>query len=253
MRTTLLIILLLMITGVGHTAETLDEANALFARANQAYEDEQFAEALTMYEELMAGEYGTGDVLANAGTAAWRTEDIGKAVLYYLRALKIEPGNERARENLAFVQPGTNVVEEESFFTLLRAWFAATSAWPWYVLFQISFVLLITGLVFAARTQPGTDSRIEWLGRSGGGVAASLVMGLIVFLHAEARQPQGDGVVVQDKAISRSGPALNYFEQLEIPAGTIIAFKSAPRNGWVEFRLRDGSTGFLPSDVVEAI
>ncbi len=249
---TLLVALALLLTSLV-CADPLAEANDLYSRANEAYEAQRYEEALELYERLAAGEYGTADVLANAGTAAWRTEDAGRAVLYYLRALRLDPGNERARENLAFVQPETNVVDGDSFFALLETWFASTPSLPWYVLFQAAFVLLVVAMTFAARSAPRTDVRADWLGRAGAGLMASIFFGTIVFLHGEARRPDGDAVVIRDKAVSRSGPATNYFEQLELPAGTVVTLKGAPRNGWVEFRLLDGSTGFLTTESVEPI
>lgn len=239
-------------TSASAAPQTLDEARAAFDDANAHYKEDRFAEALEGYLALEAAGFGTAEVLANAGNAYWRTGDTGHAVLQYVRALRVDPACELARENLRRVQPETNTVADDSFGTLLLAWFGSTPTMVWYALLEVAFALLVAAIALAGRAAPRTEARSGWLGRCALASVAVVVLAVLALVHHDARTVDGDGVLVQ-KTVSRSGPGEKYFEQLELPAGTLMEFKTAPRDGWVEFRLADGTTGFVPSGSVEAI
>lgn len=245
--------LLLPDSGRGASVTSADDARQAFERANAAYADDRFAEALAEYEAIDAAGFGSAQVLANAGNAAFLAEDVGRAVLFYMRALRIDPSNEVARENLRRIQPKTNVAgDEASFGAVLASWFAGTPPVFWYVLGEVAFVLLVGAIIMAGRAEPRTEARSAWLSRAAGAALATVLLVMLVAAHDAARTVDGDGVVMAT-SVSRSGPGEKYFQQIELPPGTVVAFKSAPSGGWVEFRLADGTTGFLLSQSVSAI
>ena len=78
----------------------------------------------------------------------------------------------------------------------------------------------------------------------------AVVFGVSVWLsYRESRQPSA--VIVAKEAIARKGGSAAYDKSFEKPlhAGTEVTLTD-DNGGWVEFRLGNGETGWLPKDDV---
>ena len=69
---------------------TLEEANKVAENAHLAFERGESRLAQDDYLRIANSSFGGAQSWFNAGTAAYRSGDIGRAVLYYKRALKVE-------------------------------------------------------------------------------------------------------------------------------------------------------------------
>ncbi|MDE7153821.1 MAG: tetratricopeptide repeat protein [Muribaculaceae bacterium] len=78
-------------------------AQTLAEQADAAYTADDYATAIELYNRA-AAEDGTSSVLFyNLGNAYYRNGELGKAILNYRRALRLDPGNADALANLEFV------------------------------------------------------------------------------------------------------------------------------------------------------
>lgn len=76
-----------------------ESVQPIFQKANKKYAENQYKEALTLYEKIIHS-YPSFELYFNAGNAAYKSGQIAKAVLYYERARKINPVNEDLLYNL---------------------------------------------------------------------------------------------------------------------------------------------------------
>lgn len=84
----------------------------LISDADKAYMDNDFQKAFELYMEASRQE-GTSSVLYyNIGNTYYRLDQPGNAVVYYKKALKLDPGNSDAQRNLEFVR--TKLIDEQS-------------------------------------------------------------------------------------------------------------------------------------------
>lgn len=240
-------------TGFGQTIEDREHAKEVFAEANALYESDDFAGARVLYDRLIASGHGTREVHFNAGNAAFRLGDTGRAVLYYKRALQLDPHYTPARTNLDAIQPQTNVTSDEAFSEALIEEFARTSPLVWLLAVEATFVLLLLAGFFVMRTRPGTEQRSDWWGRFAGAAVALVIAGGLFVGHAHASLVRGDAVVLEDGVDARLGPGLQHRVQMELPAGTVLRLTGEPREGWVGFRLLDGTSGYISTAVIDPI
>ncbi|MDE7450709.1 MAG: tetratricopeptide repeat protein, partial [Alistipes sp.] len=93
----------------GTTAdESADETPArLWDAANAAYLDGNYYEATKAYEQLVARGYGSAKLFYNLANSYFKQERIGRAILFYRRALRLDPGNADARYNLTVAEART--------------------------------------------------------------------------------------------------------------------------------------------------
>lgn len=100
----MLTILLMMIASVTATAQSLSE------QADAAYTADDYTKAIDLYNQA-AREDGSSSILFyNLGNAYYRNGELGKAILNYQRALKLDPTNADARTNLEFVN--TKIIDK---------------------------------------------------------------------------------------------------------------------------------------------
>ncbi len=83
-------------------------------QAEAAYQDEKFAEALTLYESMLSVPgIDEGKVLFNAGNCSYRLGDFSDAVLYYRRARHRLPDDAQVGFNLRLAEKEIGLSESE--------------------------------------------------------------------------------------------------------------------------------------------
>lgn len=133
-------IIVLCLSALSSFALTLNE------QADSAYNKENYREAIALYQQSITT-YGPSSTLwYNLGNAYFRNDNAGKAVLCYERALKLNPTNADARQNLEFVNSRIQDKPEDdtAFFSSMHhsiVTSASPNTWAW-ITFAV-FVLLI--------------------------------------------------------------------------------------------------------------
>lgn len=105
-------------------------------RADSAYNKEDYREAIRLYEQSLAEDGRSSTVYYNLGNAYYRHDNVGKAVLSYERALRLNPTNADARQNLEFVKGRIQDRPEDdsSFFSNMHRGIVASctaDSWAW--------------------------------------------------------------------------------------------------------------------------
>ena len=73
---------------------------SLFSQANALYQTQQFEGAIELYQQILSQGFESKAVYYNLGNCYYRLEDIGKSILYFEKALKLDPNDGDIRYNL---------------------------------------------------------------------------------------------------------------------------------------------------------
>lgn len=133
-----LILLVSCITASG--AETGKPA-ALFEQANNDYSRGNFAEAARQYEQFIETYGFSAPSLYNLGNSYVQTSRPGKAVLAYLRALRLSPNNPDIKGNLQLIRKETGLFQGEKTVPQQIAFLLEMDQWS-----------LLAGCAFGALT-----------------------------------------------------------------------------------------------------
>ena len=79
-------------------------AQSLTEQAAAAYNKDDFNQALELYLEASQQEGTSSELFYNIGNTYYKLDKKGKAILYYERALLLDPNNSNARDNLDYVR-----------------------------------------------------------------------------------------------------------------------------------------------------
>lgn len=137
--------LLISIAGVFRVS-----ASEITSEADSAYNGLAYYQALELYNQALDSLGASSDLYYNIGNAYYRLNDLGHAIIWYERALQLDPTNKDARFNLQFVNTriADKPVDDSSLIS--RAFDKLTdSAHPdtWATISVIFFALTMVTLV----------------------------------------------------------------------------------------------------------
>ncbi len=148
-------ILTCLILFIGATAS----AATLTQEADSAYMNDEYAKALDTYLKIVDSEGTSSNLYYNIGNCYYRLNKPGMAILYYERALRLDPSNDDARTNLEFVNSKiTDELGDKGMFisNTVNGFAQRFPANDWAGLALGSFVLLLgaIALYFFASSIP---------------------------------------------------------------------------------------------------
>ncbi|MEO0897008.1 MAG: hypothetical protein AAFY71_11455 [Bacteroidota bacterium] len=98
----------------------------LLRQANEAYTQNQYEYAVSLYDSLISEGYQSEQLFYNAGNAHYRLKHIGSAILNYERTLKLNPAHENAAHNLELARLRTLDKLEEQPELFVSKWLKDT-------------------------------------------------------------------------------------------------------------------------------
>jgi tetratricopeptide (TPR) repeat protein len=229
--------------------------DSLYQKASELYESGKYESALAAYREIITSGFEAPDLYYNMGNAAFRSNNIGHAVLYYEKALKLDPSHQDATHNLEFVSRYKVDAFEEVPELFIRTWIsAAVDALPertWSILALLGFVLTLACLLLYLFAKGLTLKKT--------GFFAALV-GLILFIftisaaltqHRGIVQPEF-GIIISPSVIVRSTPSESGIELFILHEGARIRANEQV-TGWYNIRIIDGREGWVRTGDFEHI
>jgi tetratricopeptide (TPR) repeat protein len=214
-----------------------------FRQAEAIYQQERYGEAIEIYESIRANGVEDGVLYYNLGNAYFKSGQLGFAILSYERALKLLPGDEDVRANLAFADELVSGGLEPPPLPLAIGWgvdlYQRTG--PGLLAQALSLAFLIGGGAITLRL----------VVLAGSGVVA-LLAGASLVAKVRAESNRIEAVVVTENAYVRSGPGESSPRLAEIHEGLKLRILGE-REGFLQVSLANGLTGWVPREQVERI
>ena len=161
MKSKILLILVSFIISFVAQAKNITDNKSL-NEAKAYYEQKQYEQAKDIYNDLISKGVESSEIYYNLGNIYYSAGDVGNAVVCHLRALKMDPSNANADNNLKVIMSdiedknkmelkgkNINVLPDDlSFFeNLYNALIVNVSSNVWAIVGIVFFLLTITGAV----------------------------------------------------------------------------------------------------------
>jgi len=223
------------------------QSDAEFAKANQAYAQGRFKEAIDGYESLVRSGQWSANVFYDLGNAYFRTNDFGRAILNYERALALEQHHPEATANLQIARDEAHALELQQSWPDRYLRFASINQYSItaVVAFWIGVFCLVT-LIFARR-RPAVAIVLLVL-------AFSTFSGAIFAIWQLDRGAKGRtlAIVTAENVQARIATADTANSVLVLPPGSEVKIVST-RGDWIYAALPNNLRGWIPAKSTERV
>jgi tetratricopeptide (TPR) repeat protein len=232
-----------------------DILESTLERAIQSYHNKDFKESLQSFQELENESLLNENILYNIGNCYFQLGQIGKAILYYKRCLKLSPGHEQAGKNLSIALTLTKDQQgnEQSDF-LTNLWERILITFPLnslaLILISLFFVIIvvINVIIFRYRNREKT--------------APMFLLFLLLFLFLffillsltqwNRFHDDSKAVLIASTEIGYSGPSEEFTRVFTIHEGMILEIEKT-ENEWSLIKLPNGIGGWIRTNSFEKI
>lgn len=240
-------------------SELYNQANEHFRQANLTRAPDQagrlYEKAILNFEKIInQGQIENARLYYNLANSYFLQGQLGKAILNYRRAEKIDNSDEDIQKNLAFAR--SKRIDKIAVKTEKRI---LQTLFFWHYDFSLKVKFLLTCIFFGIICVSITV--IVWFGRSKAWMMSAVVCGILTFCFlisvvVERRTSMNKicGVIIDSEVVARQGDGVNYSPSFKEPLHQGTEFDLLEeRPGWFHIKLSDGSDGWITEDSAELI
>ncbi|MBP5572146.1 MAG: BatD family protein [Bacteroidales bacterium] len=242
----------------GDTGSVIPDADreSLWQAGVDAYSRGEWSEARSAWEAVLAEGQESAALLTNIGSAYFKEGDLAHSILYFEKALKVDPSYDDAKYNLEFAQTflKDRIESVPEFFVKgwIRSLRCSLSSNAWAIIF---LVFLAIGLALLLLFLLGRSSAARKTGFFTGLAAlllAVLCLGFSLRLRSEY-SAKDSAIVVSPVTVARSAPDNNSGTDLFIlHEGTKVKVLDSV-GSWDNIELSDGRQGWIFTNELEII
>ena len=249
-------IITILIAIIG-TVATLGANN--IALADSAYNQKRYQEALELYHSELKSKGTSSDLYYNIGCGYYKMQQYAQAILYFERALQLDPGNNDAKANLEFVREKAKVngSSGSSFFEDLYTAIANNfTSNGWAVIAVISFFLLLGAIAMYIFM---SSVALRKVGFFGGGVILVVCIFSIIcsFSQHKKAAEHTEAIVMSESATLSAAPHAPSGKEVEgtLKAGQKVCIEDSVKNTgiWYKVTTPDSKQAWILSTDVEKI
>jgi tetratricopeptide (TPR) repeat protein len=221
-----------------------------FLAAMEAYKAEDYPGAVKRLEAIASSGIQNGELYYDIGNAHLKNNDLGRAILWYERALTLLPNDPDLRFNYEYARSLTKDAQDENGTPLVRIlffWKYELSAGTVIVL-ALGFNLLFWGLATTWRLTRRRGVRYAALATL---VPAAVLILTAAFNYYESAHPNR-AIILPDKIAVRSGLEPSSTELFELHAGARVRIVRTMK-GHVQIRFSEDKIGWIENEAVGRI
>jgi tetratricopeptide (TPR) repeat protein len=244
------LLFVLLFTGFFSSAQ-----QPLLIKANKAYSEGLFSEAAGLYAKVAASGYTSAELCYNMGNACYKMNDMARAILWYERARRLDPGNEDIDFNLKVANNKIADKIEPLPELFYKRWYSSLVLWfptdTWAVaaiLFLI--VALALGSLYIVSQVLILRKIGFWLGL--GLLALSFAGLLFAWSGHNMATNTREAIIFSPTLTVKSSPDEKSTDLFVLHEGTKVVIQDKIGT-WFEIRLANGSVGWVPAEVLEKI
>lgn len=229
--------------------------DSLMKQGNTAYQNGDYDLAIDCYQEIIDHGNEGAILYYNLGNAYFKAKQTADALLWYERALRLDPSNEDIKHNIAYANMQiTDKIEVLPELFVVRWWNAISKSMTvtgWAVM------AVVFGAIFALSIALILVSRRRWLSVTAVALAfISLLIAIfsLIFASKEAKRyvNQPEAIVMQSVVNAKGTPNESGVSLFVIHEGLKVAVTDRVGT-WVEIKLPNGEKGWVEASSLEVI
>ena len=249
-------VILLMALPFASSAQQKEYVDSLWNAANQAYAEGRWTDAAADYEMISEMGLESASLYCNAGDAYFKDGNVPMAILYYERALKLDPSYSDARYNLELLNSGIQDRISPVPEFVLKAWSRdicyLMDSDAWAVCFIVLFAAVLAMILLFILSPSVAGRRTGFF--AGIAVLILAAFSLTFSLWQKKDYENADDAIVMRPVTSvKSSPSSEASTDLFIlHEGTKVRIIDEV-GSWNNIELADGRQGWIRSGDIETI
>ncbi len=245
-------IIILICISLQASSQSNDE---LAVKAGKAYQAGQYPVAIRLYEKIISSGFESAALYYNLGNAYFRNNEIPSAILFYEKALKINPNQPDIRHNISIANSRiTDKVElvPELFY---KHWWKALintisiDALAFLLIILLAAAFIATGLYLSSQ-RLFVRKVSFWVGISFFGFFLAALLGAQQKEHY--LKHQHEAIVFSPTVTIKSSPDVSSADLFVIHEGIKVLLLDQIGE-WQEIRIANGSVGWLKASDIRLI
>ena len=233
---------------VAATETTLDDAFS-------AYQNQDYQQALKLFLQIENEGFIDADLYYNIGNSYYRNGELGQAILYMKKSLKIDASHEKAKRGLEFLLNQTRNKQSLQADNLLLKFFndfRDSISLNWLAIISLILLgLIILTIHIIIHRYANRERAVPYL------FITVLIAILILVLTLskikyDQRYQVKEAVLLSETAIGYSGPSPDFTRVFTIHEGLILEIEQEQDN-WSLVKLPNGIGGWITSDSLEKV
>jgi tetratricopeptide (TPR) repeat protein len=222
---------------------------------NDFYQNKQYDEAINSYEAILNQGFLSSELYYNLGNSYYRTGNLGKAILYFEKSLKVSPNNDDAIYNLKLANARTvDKIQEIPPLFFINWWNILLTTFTsigWQIIIFVFYILLLICIALYFLIRNVQVQKYAFIFGSLNIIA--LLFSVIFFFASLERESSRDyGILLKSVETVKISPDKQSDDAFVVHEG--IKFKIEDEvNDWVKIKLSDGKVGWLPNNSFEVI
>jgi tetratricopeptide (TPR) repeat protein len=223
------------------------DVDSLFIEANVAYQKEQYVDAIEIYDSILQSDFHSFETYYNLGNSYYFHGNMSKSILFYEKAIKLNPHHVNCQENLKIAQNRITKIEDIPVLFLQKWWNQISQSMSLSFWFSILIILiwincLIVYLFVKNRKKYTFNSLI-----------ISLLLTLFtatIYRHSNKESLREFAIVMIDSEIFSSETSKKPL--FDVKSGNKVEILTISGD-WFIIRLSDGRTGYIKSLSLKSI
>ncbi len=222
-------------------------ADSLFVEANKLYQQENYVESLSLYEQIEAGNLASDDLYFNMANAYYKTNKVAPAVYYYEKALLLNPNHTDAAYNLTFARRmgidniealPKSIAQKFTDSIILRL---SYNAWA-YIAVSFSFLFALLFLLYHFSYSSGRK-RFYFIASI---LSAIFIIVTVSFAYSnyEYITNYKTAIVFAEQSDVKSAPTSSGEIDFELHEGTKVQLLER-LDDWRKIKIADGKIGWI--------
>lgn len=227
----------------------------VFDKANQLYLGGDYSSAREEYQKIVNSGFESAELYYNLGNTFYKLGQIPPAILYFEKALILNPKDGDIRFNLDLannlVVDKINPVNEFFLRKWVRTFAGIIKADSWGYINLAAFILLLSVIIYVYVTRGGRYKKL--LFSMGTVLLVILVLSLLMGGIRNSQSVHPDSAIVFSSSLTaKSSPDPGGTDLFVIHEGVKVKITDQV-GSWIRIRLADGNEAWIPESSVERI
>jgi len=230
--------------------------SALFDKGNASYNEGNFQEAITLYENVLNTGMHSSELYFNLANAYYKLNRVAPSIYYYEKAQQLSPNDKDIKNNLSFANNMTiddiESIPEIGFSKLFKSVINSFSFDMWAVLAVASVLLFVIFFLSYYFSYSTNKKRLLFLS-SITSLCFMVLTLTFAFQKYAYEQKDNPAIVFAQESDIKSEPNLRSETAFELHEGTKVQIIESYKKNWTKIKLTDGKTGWIATQDIKAL